>query len=248
MIRGVPCPTFEVCVDSPDGVRAAAEGGAERVELCSDLLEGGLTPSAGCLAVARRVPDVELVAMVRPRGGDFCYSASELEVLALDLAHAVEQGVDGVALGVLTPDAKIDVERTAELVRAARPARVTFHRAFDWIDDQVAALEQLIELGVDRVLTSGGAPTAPEGADRIRALVERAAGRIEVVAGCGVRVGVVRELVERTGVGAVHFTAFTERTEADGPGAVRMGPADDPTVLRFTDAELVRKYRRELSR
>jgi copper homeostasis protein len=203
--RGV---ILEVCVESAEGAAAARRGGADRVELCCALCEGGLTPSAGALALARET-GVELVILVRPRPGDFLYSADEYDVLRRDVLYAREAGAAGVALGILRAGGEVDVERTAELVELARPLQVTFHRAFDAAREPRRVLEELIAAGTDRVLTSGGARSAPEGSRRIRELVEQAAGRIAIVAAGGIREHNARRLVEETGVREVHFSAGT---------------------------------------
>lgn len=201
---------FEVCLDSVDSARAAEAGGAHRVELCSALLDGGLTPSLGMLRVARRRLRIGIMAMVRPRGGDFCYSAAELEVMKEDLAMAKAEGADGVVLGLLRPDGTVDADRTAELVALARPLPVTFHRAFDMTRDPFEALETLIALGVDRVLTSGQEPTVLEGVPLLRELVARAAGRIVVMPGGPVSPRNVAAIVRDTGARELHFAQFEE--------------------------------------
>src|SRR5688572_20212403 len=147
--------TMEVCSDSVEGARAAQQGGAQQVELCDNLIEGGTTPSAGTIAVARQQLDIELNVMIRPRGGDFCYSELEFEVMKYDIQQARQLGANGVVIGLLNGDGSVDRERTEALVKLARPLRVTFHRAFDMSRDPQTALETLIELGLDRVLTSG---------------------------------------------------------------------------------------------
>ncbi len=146
---------FECCVDSVDGAVAAEQGGADRVELCAALIEGGLTPSAGSIAFARERLKIPIHVMIRPRGGDFLYSTSELEVMRRDIDTAKRLKADGVVLGVLDADGRIAGERTRELTERARPLSVTFHRAFDMASDPRLALEELIAVGVDRVLTSG---------------------------------------------------------------------------------------------
>lgn len=205
-------PVLEVCTDSPDGVIAALAGGADRVELCDNLLEGGTTPSAGAIEVARaRGGEIGLMVMIRPRGGDFLYSELEFEVMKKDIAVAKSLGADGVVLGILRADGTVDGRRVAELAAAARPMAVTFHRAFDMSRDLDEAFEALVDLGVDRILTSGGQPTAPRGATRIAALVRRAreAGpRAPIVMpGCGVREHNIRQLLADTGAREVHFSS-----------------------------------------
>lgn len=145
----------EVCVDSVEGAIAAEEGGADRVELCAALLEGGTTPSAATIAIARRHLHIDLNVIIRPRGGDFLHSDLELEIMREDIETAKRLEANGVVLGLLTEHGSVDVERTRLLIEAARPLSVTFHRAFDMARDPFAALEELVKLGIDRVLTSG---------------------------------------------------------------------------------------------
>ena len=196
----------EACVDSIESALAAARGGAHRVELCANLIEGGTTPSAGTLAVCRSQLDVSIFVLVRPRGGDFLYTAAELAVMLEDIRRAKEAGVQGIVTGVLRADGDIDADRTRELIAAARPLQVTFHRAVDVCRDAGRALETLIALGVERVLTSGQAATAPEGAETIAELVRQAAGRIAILPGGGITEDNVATLVRATGVSEVHLT------------------------------------------
>ena len=202
---------FEVCVDSAEAAIAAQEGGANRVELCSDLLEGGLTPTHGTMEVTRERLRIPFMAMVRPRGGDFCYSDVEFDVMRRDVAAARALGADGVVLGLLRPDGTIDVARTRELIGIARPLPVTFHRAFDMSRDPYAALEALIDLGVERVLTSGQEPSVVEGLALITDLVRRAAGRIIVMPGGGITARNVARVVAESGVSEVHFATLEPR-------------------------------------
>ncbi len=215
----------EVCVEDVDGAVLAENRGADRVELCVDLAEGGLTPSAGLVAeVLRRTTRVGVQVLLRSRAGDFTAGESELRVLEADIA-AVRALADralseqahadrppggravGFVLGVLRADRTVDEAATARLVRACGDAPVTFHRAFDLVPDPLAALEAVARLGIARVLTSGGAPTALAGADALAGLVRAAGGRVTVLAGGGVRPDTVAELVTRTGVREVHFAA-----------------------------------------
>lgn len=179
-------PLIEVCLDSAESAQAAADGGADRVELCASLVEGGITPSAGMIAATRQQIDVGLQVMIRPRGGDFCYSASEVDGMLHDIEVARDLGADGVVLGALTPDGRVDRSLTARLIAAAAPLGVTFHRAFDMTREPAEALDALIELGIERLLTSGQEASALEGLELIAELIARAAGRMIVMPGCGI--------------------------------------------------------------
>ena len=177
------------------------------MELCANLLEGGTTPSAGTIKVARRCLSIKFHVIIRPRGGDFLYSESELDVMREDIRVAKDLGADGVVIGCLNADGGIDIERTRELVELARPLSVTFHRAFDMCRDPAAALEELARLGVDRLLTSGQEASCVEGMDLLAALNRQAAGRIIVLPGGGITARNVRKIVAATGVTEVHMSA-----------------------------------------
>ncbi|GAA4637272.1 copper homeostasis protein CutC [Actinoallomurus vinaceus] len=200
---------YEICLDSADGVAAAAEAGADRVELCAALFEGGITPSIGMIeqAVAAAAGRIKVHVIIRPRGGDFVYTPAEAEVMLRDIAAVKAGGADGVVIGALTPDADIDTELCARLVEAARPLSVTFHRAYDVTRDPEAAFEDVVALGVDRLLTSGAAPSALEGADLIARLVQKAAGRIVILAAGGINERTAARVAEQTGTEEMHFTA-----------------------------------------
>lgn len=179
-------PIIEICLESVESVIAAEKGGADRVELCSDLFEGGLTPTIGTVKTALKKSNIKINAMIRPRGGDFCYSDEEFEVMKEDIKAFKETGINGIVFGILTPEGDVDVKRSKEIIELARPLAVTFHRAFDMTRDPYKSLEELIELGVDRVLTSGQEATVPEGADLLEDLVQIAGDRIIVMPGCGI--------------------------------------------------------------
>jgi len=197
----------EICVDSAGGAFAAERGGADRVELCDNLMEGGTTPSAGCIKVARRGLKIGLQVIIRPRGGDFLYNTQELEVMREDIRMAKDLGADGVVLGCLTSDGDIDRARTEEFVRLARPLNVTFHRAFDMCRDPQQALEHLVEVGANRVLTSGQEASCVEGLELIAMLHKQAAGRIIVMPGGGLTPRNIGKFVAATGVSEVHLSA-----------------------------------------
>lgn len=198
---------IEACVDSVESALAAERGGADRVELCDDLVEGGTTPSAGMIEVCCERLTIPVFVIIRPRGGDFLYSDAELEVMCRDVARAARLGAGGVVIGLLRPDATIDIERTRILMDQARPMAVTFHRAFDVTPDTDEALDALLQLGVDRVLSSGRAATALQGINTLARMVDRTAGRLLVLAGGGIREENVEQIVTQTGVREVHVRA-----------------------------------------
>jgi copper homeostasis protein len=196
----------EAAVESLDAALAAVEGGANRLELCTDLAHGGTTPDLQLLRSCRSQLAIPIFVLVRPGAGDFVYTAADHRTMLEQITQAKAAHASGIVTGALTAQQDIDELRTAELIAAARPLAVTFHRAFDVCADLAVALERLIHLGVDRVLTSGGAPTAPEGVARISRLVIQAQRRIEILAGGGITPDNVARLVQETGVREVHFS------------------------------------------
>jgi len=201
--------TVEVCVDSLESAVAAERGGAKRVELCSSLAEGGVTPSAGLIATARQNLSINLHVIIRPRGGDFCYSPDEFAVMKKDILMAKQLGANGVVFGILDVDGRVDIPRTRDLVQYAMPLATTYHRAFDMSADLGKSLEDVVEAGADRVLTSGGASTAIEGIQVLRGLVEVARGRIVVLACGGIDIENVHSVIEKTGVREIHVSLRT---------------------------------------
>ena len=206
----MPDILVEACVETLPHALAAAEGGAGRLELCSALGVGGLTPDASLVAACAQRLAIPVVAMVRARPGSFVLRPGELEELAREVSRMRTLGASGVVLGALTAEGSVDEAAVSALVVAAAGLPVTFHRAFDEVADQPAALERLIELGVARVLTAGGARTASEGAGRIASLVRQAAGRIVILAGGSIRAPNAGALVARTGVSEVHSRTFAD--------------------------------------
>jgi len=196
--------TLEVCVDSVESAIAAERGGAHRVELCGALADGGTTPSAGLIATVREKIAIPLHVMVRPRSSDFCYSDDDFRIMQRDVEMAKALRVDGVVLGILDLDGRIDTRRTKQLVELAAPLKVTFHRAFDMSRDLVQSLHDLYATGVNRVLTSGGKQTAMDGAAVLKQLVEAANSDIRIMAASGIEEHNVAELLWRTGVREVH--------------------------------------------
>ncbi len=198
---------LEVATDSLAGCRAAEACGAQRIELGAALVEGGTTPSLATIEAARAATRLPIMVLLRPRAGDFLYDEGEFAILCRDLELAKQAGADGAVLGLLDADGSIDVPRTRDLVALARPMQVTFHRAFDLSRNLFDSLEDLVRSGVDRVLTSGGAPSAPEGAETIARLVERAGSRLTILPGGGIRPENAAALVHSTHARELHFSA-----------------------------------------
>jgi copper homeostasis protein len=199
---------FEICVDSIAGVRAAKAAGAGRVELCADLLEGGITPSRGMVRQAKTIAGIGLNVMIRPRGGDFLFDDDEFGTMRSDIETAKAEGADGVVIGLLSATGEIDIARTRELITLARPLSVTFHRAFDMTPDPFRALEVLIELGVDRVLTSGQEASVLEGLPLIVELTERAGERIVIMPGGGITARNIDRILAAARPREIHFAAL----------------------------------------
>lgn len=199
---------FEVCANGVESCLAAQKGGAHRVELCAGIPEGGTTPSYGEMLLARKfLTTTRLHVIIRPRGGDFLYSELEMERMIADIDVAREIGADGVVFGCLTEGGEIDIEKNQLLMARSKGLSTTFHRAFDRCKNPQKALEQLIELGFDRILTSGAQSTAEQGVALLKTLHEQAAGRITVLAGCGVNENNIYKIYEATRVREYHFSA-----------------------------------------
>lgn len=229
---------LEVCAGSIDSAMAAANGGAARIELCSGLADGGVTPSAGLIKAVRAINSIKVNVLIREREGDFLYTSDEIDAMAYDVETCNSLGVDGVVVGALTADGRVDVDACRKMLAGKGSMSVTFHRAFDLCRDPFEALDALIELGVDRVLTSGLAASAPEGVEMLRQLNSYAAGRIIILAGGGVKSSNVRDLVDQTGVTEVHASARSavgSKMEFRR-GGVSMGtPGTDEYSRKVTD-------------
>ena len=213
-------PCLEICVDTPEGLATAIAARVDRIELCADLGVGGLTPSPGLIAMARAAP-MPVHAMIRPRQGDFVYGPRDLNAMLGDIAAIRQAGLTGVVLGASRPDRSLDAETLGILCRAAAGLGTTLHRAFDLAPDRDAALALAIDLGVERILTSGGVSDAEGGRESLRDLVVAARGRIGIMAGGGVTPANVGALLRHTGVAEVHASAKAE--VAQDPDLVRWG-------------------------
>lgn len=236
---------IEICVEGIDGLAAAQAAGADRAELCASLLEGGLTPSLGTVRTALAIAAIPFHVIVRPRGGDFLYSALEFESMLEDVKALRDVGVAGVVVGCLTPDGRIDETRMRALVEAARPLAVTCHRAFDMTVDFREAIEALVRCGVDRVLTSGQRDTALEGIETLRATVAAAARRIKVMACGGLDETNISRVLRESGADELHFAALTTidggmrfRNPHVGMGGTGL---DREYQLTLTDPDAVRR-------
>jgi copper homeostasis protein len=197
---------LEICVDSIESSINAQLAGADRLELCDNLLEGGTTPSYGLITSVRNNIDIALHVIIRPRGGDFLYTDLEYDIMRRDIQLCGEEGIDGIVIGILTPDGKIDIERTARLIELSDPMSVTFHRAFDMCSDPSKSLEDIISSGANRLLTSGHQNKAMEGADLIRDLIKQAEGRIKIMPGGGIDESNISLLAKKTGAAEFHMT------------------------------------------
>jgi copper homeostasis protein len=230
---------LEVCANGLGSAIAAQEGGAFRVELCDNLTEGGTTPSYGQIAVAKKRLNIEIWPIIRPRGGDFIYSDLEFEVMKQDILNCKDLGCDGVVVGILNKDNTIDEERCRILVALANPMLVAFHRAFDVSDDLFRAMEEIISLGFVRILSSGGADTAMLGADKLKALIKQANGRIELMPGAGINLSNAAEILELTGAKSIHASLSTMVPAEQSGVSVIAGLTDTP--YRLTEKDVVRK-------
>lgn len=222
-------PFLEVCVETIESAIIAERGGAHRIELCSALSEGGLTPSYGFLRKVCQELTIPVFPMIRPRGGDFFYSNDEFDIMKEDIQQAKAMGVQGVVFGLLRQDSTVDIERTSELVHLARPLKVTFHRAFDLTEDLSEALEDVIATGADTLLTSGGHAKITGGIKVADKLFQQAKGRIQILIGSGISTRNVRSLAEATSIRNFHASL---RVLQDSPVAIpkrMVGSSDEPT-------------------
>lgn len=240
-----PTRILEVCSGDIDSVVAAAVGGASRVELCSALGEGGVTPSIGFIRSAvAGAGAMKVHVLIRPRGGDFLYDSREVDCMVADIEAARQAGAHGVVIGALTADGDIDVDACRRMMAAAHGMSVTFHRAFDLCRDPEKALEEIIALGCDRILTSGCAQSAIEGVEMLHTLVDKCKGRLIILAGAGVNPTNAAEILDRSGATEIHASARS--TVASGmkyrhPGVSMGVPGSDEYSRKVSDADIVRK-------
>ena len=239
--------TVEIVVYTIAAALKAQEGRADRIELCDNQGEGGTTPSFGMIENVRQHLSLDVFVMIRPRGGDFCYSSYEYWAMKRDVWQCQKLSVDGIVFGILTPDGRIDKKRCKEIIDKARPLKVTCHRAFDMTRDPFEALEDCIEVGFDRILTAGQQAQALKGAKLLGELVKKANGRIAIMAGSGVNEDTVVEIVKQSGVREIHFsaTAFDESPMTyRNPNIAGMGSEEGSEFkLRTADPERIKKMR-----
>jgi copper homeostasis protein len=228
---------LELCVESLAAGQAAQAGGADRIELCAQLDRGGVTPCGELKNGNLKALSIPVYVLIRPRTGDFCFSAGEFDQMRRQIEQAREAGADGIAVGVLHRDGRVDVERTGALVELARPLTVTFHRAFDETPDLEEALERVIETGAENLLTSGGASDVLRGAEFLKSLRDQADGRIQIIAGGGLRLESLVEVVRRSGIFSLHgsLTRKNGHRAADGNGSSL--ESDVREALRLLNAE-----------
>jgi copper homeostasis protein len=237
---------LEIIASTVDDCLTAESGGADRIELCAAIGTGGLTPSLGTLIEAKKRVRIPLMAMVRPRSGGFGYSEADFATMQRDASLLLEHGADGIVFGILDSHGTVDTKRCGKLLGLAGGRQTVFHRAFDVVPDPVLALDELIDCGFTRVLTGGQKKTAFEGRDLIRKLIDQARGRIEVLAGGGVRAPNVRQLLETTGCTQVHMTAFSARIDpstSTSPLTFGSLPGSPSSSYEHVDREIVRQMR-----
>ncbi len=240
---------LEICCNGITSAINAAKSGANRIELCTNLFEGGTTPSIGMIDLVSKIPNIITRVMIRPRGGDFLYSEEEFEVMKKNIEYCKTKKVEGIVLGLLLKNGKIDLERTSQLIKLARPMKVTFHRAFDMCENQNFALNQLIDLKIDTVLTSGGQNKAIDGVQQIKKLIQIADNKIEIMVGSGVRPHNVSSFFE-IGIRSFHFSALktfpskmTYRNPNISMGNIPQIPEYDTQV---SDIEMIQSMRKKL--
>jgi len=239
--------TIEVVVYNIASALKAQEGGADRIELCDNPGDGGTTPSYGTIELVRQNVTMDVFVMIRPRGGDFCYSSYEFHAMKRDISQCQKLSVDGLVFGILNPDGTIDKKRCQELIRQVRPLKATCHRAFDMTRDPFEALEDCIEVGFDRILTSGHQAQASSGTALLKELIAKGSGRIAIMPGAGVNEDTVKGIVAQTGACEIHLSAasFSESEMVfRNPAIASMGDTErEAYTIRTVDPERVRRIR-----
>ncbi len=228
----------EICAGSLQSGINAKDGGAQRIEYCSHLEWGGLTPTYGGLRIARDLLDLEIFVLIRPRPGHFVFDKLEVDQMLEDIDICKSLGMDGIVTGALTPDQHVDLEISKRLKEMTDPLPCVFHRAIDDTDDPLLSMEQIITLGYQRILTSGGANSAWEGSSTIKQMVDQAAGRIQLLAGAGIKLSNIEQLVQKTGVNQVHTSASIEKK--DQIKSTLFG--NDQQPIKETSVELVKQF------
>ncbi|XP_076037384.1 copper homeostasis protein cutC homolog isoform X2 [Oratosquilla oratoria] len=229
---------LEVCVDSVESAEAAATGGADRIELCSSLVQGGLTPSVGLLEVVKKRINIPVYCMVRPRGGPMVYSEAEKEVILRDATVLRDAGADGLVFGALTAESRIDKELASRFIKVSCGLPCTYHRAFDLVEDPLIALQDVINLGFSRILTSGCRANAIEGVEMIMHLIEHSKSEIIIMAGAGIKSTNVEKLLQK-GIKEFHASAKICRKFAYGQGSgAKMGSGDDNELWVTSEEEV----------
>lgn len=235
---------LEICANSVHSALAAQNAGAQRIELCENLGEGGTTPSYGTISITRKLLKIDIYVLIRPRAGDFLYSDEEFEVMKADIEICKKLNCDGVVIGLLTKDGEIDVVRTRELVMLAKPMGVTFHRAFDRCKDPFKALEEIIQVGCERILTSGLKESAFEASSLLKELVDQAKNRISIMPGAGVNSLNVKWLSEKTGAHEFHSSAKREKVSFMKYHNLEL--SDDVIQLQQSDSDEIKNMLAEL--
>ncbi len=241
---------IEVCVSSLEMAMEAEKGGADRIELCANLLEGGTTPSPALIKIAKDSLKISTMVMIRPRGGDFCYSDIEFETMKNDILYCKSLNIDGVVLGILNPDGTIDKQRTKQLVELARPMKVCFHRAIDMTKDYMQAFKDVLECGCDRILTSGGENKAIDGVKNIAEIIKLSDNNIEIMVGSGVSSENAKEIYNKTVVRHFHLSAKTfkpSKMEYRNPKISMGGIEEVPEYdIIYTDLDKIKAIRKVL--
>lgn len=237
---------LEICANSIHSALTAQNAGAHRIELCENLGEGGTTPSYGTISITRKSLKIDVYVLIRPRAGDFLYSDEEFEVMKADIEICKKLNCDGVVIGLLTNDGEIDVARTRELVLLAKPMGVTFHRAFDRCKDPFKALEEIIQVGCERILTSGLKESAFEASSLLKELVNQAQNRISIMPGSGVNSGNIKSLSEKTGAHEFHSSAKREKASSMNYHNLELG--DDIIQVQQSDGDEIKKMLAEIQK